>query len=224
MKTAIRSWGKYVPWLLELQAVTETCSRTGKGERRCYRFLLHRICCSVLVLLQLFPKICTVRLLVFKQIWLVLRNEFIGKSLCTCTLRKNGNKPMVTFKLHLCIRRRLPIKASGATDDAKGCWSQHRSLGETGGSKALIYIGWPFHYFSCLFNVETFELQTHATVQQVFWRHPVDAKLKKRREVTMFFSDIASFTTIVESIPPEKSLLMLSRYFQARDHGAGAAE
>lgn len=34
------------------------------------------------------------------------------------------------------------------------------------------------------------------------------------RKVTMFFSDIASFTTIVESMPPQKSLLLLSRYFQ----------
>ena len=35
-------------------------------------------------------------------------------------------------------------------------------------------------------------------------------------QVTMFFSDIASFTTIVESMPPQKSLLLLSRYFQVR--------
>jgi class 3 adenylate cyclase len=33
------------------------------------------------------------------------------------------------------------------------------------------------------------------------------------KEVTVFFSDIASFTTIVESLPPESSLLLLSRYF-----------
>jgi len=33
------------------------------------------------------------------------------------------------------------------------------------------------------------------------------------KEVTMFFSDIASFTTIVEKLPPEKSLILLSRYF-----------
>lgn len=32
-------------------------------------------------------------------------------------------------------------------------------------------------------------------------------------EVTIFFSDIASFTTIVERIPPESSLLLLSKYF-----------
>jgi len=32
-------------------------------------------------------------------------------------------------------------------------------------------------------------------------------------EVTVFFSDIASFTTIVEKLAPERSLLLLSRYF-----------
>lgn len=42
----------------------------------------------------------------------------------------------------------------------------------------------------------------------------VDAKPGvTEKEVTLFFSDIASFTTIVESIPPESSLLLLSRYF-----------
>jgi len=35
----------------------------------------------------------------------------------------------------------------------------------------------------------------------------------KEAEVTVFFSDIASFTTIVEGLPPESSLLLLSRYF-----------
>jgi len=35
----------------------------------------------------------------------------------------------------------------------------------------------------------------------------------QEREVTILFSDIASFTTIVESLPPERSLLLLSRYF-----------
>eukprot|EP00927_Polykrikos_kofoidii_P043636 TRINITY_DN37714_c0_g1_i1.p1 TRINITY_DN37714_c0_g1~~TRINITY_DN37714_c0_g1_i1.p1 ORF type:complete len:1050 (+),score=124.19 TRINITY_DN37714_c0_g1_i1:171-3320(+) len=44
------------------------------------------------------------------------------------------------------------------------------------------------------------------------------------REVTVLFSDIASFTTIVESLPPERSLLLLSRYFNDMslimdDHG-----
>lgn len=33
------------------------------------------------------------------------------------------------------------------------------------------------------------------------------------REVSIFFSDIANFTTIVESLPPDRSLLLLSRYF-----------
>lgn len=32
-------------------------------------------------------------------------------------------------------------------------------------------------------------------------------------EASMYFSDIAGFTTIVESLPPEKSLLLLNRYF-----------
>eukprot|EP00443_Scrippsiella_acuminata_P001252 CAMPEP_0115173618 /NCGR_PEP_ID=MMETSP0270-20121206/3417_1 /TAXON_ID=71861 /ORGANISM="Scrippsiella trochoidea, Strain CCMP3099" /LENGTH=970 /DNA_ID=CAMNT_0002586433 /DNA_START=39 /DNA_END=2948 /DNA_ORIENTATION=- len=35
----------------------------------------------------------------------------------------------------------------------------------------------------------------------------------REQEVTIFFSDIASFTTIVETLPPEQSLLLLSRYF-----------
>mmetsp|Transcript_87968 Transcript_87968/g.247166 ORF Transcript_87968/g.247166 Transcript_87968/m.247166 type:complete len:950 (-) Transcript_87968:84-2933(-) len=35
----------------------------------------------------------------------------------------------------------------------------------------------------------------------------------REKDVTIFFSDIASFTTIVESLPPERSLLLLSRYF-----------
>eukprot|EP00930_Biecheleria_cincta_P097290 TRINITY_DN89012_c0_g1_i1.p1 TRINITY_DN89012_c0_g1~~TRINITY_DN89012_c0_g1_i1.p1 ORF type:complete len:1129 (-),score=228.47 TRINITY_DN89012_c0_g1_i1:134-3520(-) len=35
----------------------------------------------------------------------------------------------------------------------------------------------------------------------------------EEKVVTMFFSDIASFTTIVEKLPPERSLLLLSRYF-----------
>lgn len=33
------------------------------------------------------------------------------------------------------------------------------------------------------------------------------------KEVTIFFSDIASFTSIVERLPPESSLLLLSKYF-----------
>jgi adenylate cyclase len=42
----------------------------------------------------------------------------------------------------------------------------------------------------------------------------VEASLEVNElEVTVFFSDIASFTTIVESLRPELSLLLLSRYF-----------
>ncbi|CAK9017494.1 unnamed protein product [Durusdinium trenchii] len=52
-------------------------------------------------------------------------------------------------------------------------------------------------------------------VVQLMMRKDAEANIEvSERQVTMFFSDIASFTTIVESIPPEKSLLMLSRYFQ----------
>ena len=42
----------------------------------------------------------------------------------------------------------------------------------------------------------------------------IDSALKLgETQVTMFFSDIASFTTIVEKLPPERSLVLLSRYF-----------
>ncbi|CAE8594360.1 unnamed protein product, partial [Polarella glacialis] len=44
------------------------------------------------------------------------------------------------------------------------------------------------------------------------------------KEVSMFFSDIAGFTSIIEKLPPERSLLLLSRYFNDMsqvidDHG-----
>eukprot|EP00439_Symbiodinium_sp_Y106_P067709 s1918_g11.t1 len=35
----------------------------------------------------------------------------------------------------------------------------------------------------------------------------------EEREVTLFFSDMASFTSIVEKLEPEQTLLLLSRYF-----------
>merc|ERR1719311_624527 len=42
----------------------------------------------------------------------------------------------------------------------------------------------------------------------------VEARLQvEEKWVTVFFSDIASFTTIVENLPPERSLTLLSRYF-----------
>mmetsp|Transcript_71964 Transcript_71964/g.166600 ORF Transcript_71964/g.166600 Transcript_71964/m.166600 type:complete len:1042 (+) Transcript_71964:150-3275(+) len=62
-------------------------------------------------------------------------------------------------------------------------------------------------------------------VVQLLLQAGVDAKPGvEEREVTLFFSDIASFTSIVESIPPEDSLLLLSRYFNDMskvidDHG-----
>jgi len=42
----------------------------------------------------------------------------------------------------------------------------------------------------------------------------VDDSVKMRmKDVTIFFSDIAGFTTIVEELDPEQSMLLLSRYF-----------
>mmetsp|Transcript_18932 Transcript_18932/g.39383 ORF Transcript_18932/g.39383 Transcript_18932/m.39383 type:complete len:303 (+) Transcript_18932:2-910(+) len=52
-------------------------------------------------------------------------------------------------------------------------------------------------------------------VVQLMMRKDAEANIEvSERKVTMFFSDIASFTTIVESLPPKSSLLLLSRYFQ----------
>lgn len=51
-------------------------------------------------------------------------------------------------------------------------------------------------------------------VVQILLAAGIDSALKiGATEVTMFFSDIASFTTIVEKLPPERSLVLLSRYF-----------
>merc|ERR1719502_2514973 len=51
-------------------------------------------------------------------------------------------------------------------------------------------------------------------VVRLLLRAGVEAELGvKPMDVTMFFSDIASFTTIVESLPPESTLILLSRYF-----------
>eukprot|EP00933_Yihiella_yeosuensis_P013793 TRINITY_DN12618_c0_g1_i1.p1 TRINITY_DN12618_c0_g1~~TRINITY_DN12618_c0_g1_i1.p1 ORF type:complete len:668 (+),score=145.10 TRINITY_DN12618_c0_g1_i1:193-2004(+) len=62
-------------------------------------------------------------------------------------------------------------------------------------------------------------------VVQLLLSAGVDAKTGVNEvEVTMFFSDIAGFTSIVEKLVPEKSLLLLSRYFNDMsqvidDHG-----
>merc|ERR1719456_1366495 len=67
-------------------------------------------------------------------------------------------------------------------------------------------------------------------VVQLLLRANVEANLSVNEvEVTIFFSDIASFTTIVESMPPESSLLLLSRYFNDMskvidDHGGVVLE
>lgn len=62
-------------------------------------------------------------------------------------------------------------------------------------------------------------------VVQLLMRKDAEASLEvTEKEVSIFFSDIASFTTIVESLHPERSLMLLSRYFQDMsqiidDHG-----
>merc|ERR1712060_459558 len=51
-------------------------------------------------------------------------------------------------------------------------------------------------------------------VVQVLLASGVEASIDvKEKEGSIFFSDIASFTTMVESMPPERSLMLLSRYF-----------
>ncbi|CAK8988896.1 unnamed protein product [Durusdinium trenchii] len=67
-------------------------------------------------------------------------------------------------------------------------------------------------------------------VVQTLLRAGDEAKLEVReREVTMFFSDIANFTTIVEGWEPEECLILLSRYFNDMskvidDHGGVVLE
>merc|ERR1719487_899909 len=67
-------------------------------------------------------------------------------------------------------------------------------------------------------------------VVQMLLRANVEADLKVEEvEASMYFSDIAGFTTIVESLPPEKSLLLLNRYFNDMtkvidDHGGVVIE
>jgi len=51
-------------------------------------------------------------------------------------------------------------------------------------------------------------------VVQLMLRKDAEAMIDvTEKEVSIYFSDIAGFTTIVESLPPESSLLLLSRYF-----------
>lgn len=67
-------------------------------------------------------------------------------------------------------------------------------------------------------------------VVQLLLRANIEANLEVTElEVTIFFSDIASFTSIVESMEPEQSLLLLSRYFNDMskvidDHGGVVLE
>merc|ERR1719440_2478200 len=67
-------------------------------------------------------------------------------------------------------------------------------------------------------------------VVQLLLRANVEANLEVNEvEVTIYFSDIAGFTTLVETLPPESSLLLLSRYFNDMskvidDHGGVVLE
>jgi adenylate cyclase len=67
-------------------------------------------------------------------------------------------------------------------------------------------------------------------VVQMLLRANVEADLMVQEvECSMYFSDIAGFTTIVESLAPEKSLLLLNRYFNDMtkvidDHGGVVIE
>lgn len=67
-------------------------------------------------------------------------------------------------------------------------------------------------------------------VVQMLLRANVEAVLGVEEvEASVYFSDIAGFTTIVESLPPEKSLLLLNRYFNDMtkvidDHGGVVIE
>lgn len=67
-------------------------------------------------------------------------------------------------------------------------------------------------------------------VVQMLLRANVEADLKVEEvECSIYFSDIAGFTTIVEGLPPEKSLLLLNRYFNDMtkvidDHGGVVIE
>lgn len=67
-------------------------------------------------------------------------------------------------------------------------------------------------------------------VVQMLLRANVEAEMRVEPiEVSMYFSDIAGFTTIVESLKPEQSLMLLNRYFNDMtriidDHGGVVIE
>ncbi|CAK9058155.1 Adenylate cyclase 1 (ATP pyrophosphate-lyase 1) (Adenylyl cyclase 1) [Durusdinium trenchii] len=117
-------------------------------------------------------------------------------------LSKNLLKPLVELSDEVESITRLQLAATtNADDENQPATSEIRLLRRRfNGMKTAIrswgkYVPWP--------------------VVQLMMRKDAEANIEvSERQVTMFFSDIASFTTIVESIPPEKSLLMLSRYFQ----------
>ncbi|CAE7224847.1 cya1 [Symbiodinium necroappetens] len=141
--------------------------------------------------------------------WVVLFLIVIGISLLTrdlTYLSKNLLKPLVELADEVESITRLQLAATNSATThslelAQNVSSEIRLLRRRFDSmKTAIrswgkYVPWP--------------------VVQLMMRKDAEANIEvSERKVTMFFSDIASFTTIVESLPPKSSLLLLSRYFQ----------
>ncbi|CAE7549731.1 cya1 [Symbiodinium natans] len=143
--------------------------------------------------------------------WVVLFLIVIGITLLTrdlTYLSKNLLKPLVELADEVESITRLQLAAtatksasSQSLEESQNVSSEIRLLRRRFDSmKTAIrswgkYVPWP--------------------VVQLMMRKDAEANIEvSERKVTMFFSDIASFTTIVESLPPKSSLLLLSRYFQ----------
>lgn len=141
--------------------------------------------------------------------WVVLFLIVIGISLLTrdlTYLSKNLLKPLVELADEVESITRLQLAATNSATThslelAQNVSSEIRLLRRRFDSmKTAIrswgkYVPWP--------------------VVQLMMRKDAEANIEvSERKVTMLFSDIASFTTIVESLPPKSSLLLLSRYFQ----------
>jgi len=83
----------------------------------------------------------------------------------------------------------------------------------------IIFVARSFYKW---YQTEVEKRRLHKTIQNRFSPQVVDAIMRdpkllklggERKEATIFFSDIRSFTTISESIPPETLSLLLHEYF-----------
>ncbi|CAJ1365417.1 unnamed protein product [Effrenium voratum] len=138
--------------------------------------------------------------------WGVLFLIMVGISLLTrdlTYLSKNLLKPLVELsdEVESITRLQLAATTKAAHDESQDVTSEIRLLRRRfDNMKTAIrswgkYVPWP--------------------VVQLMMRKDAQANIEvSNRKITIFFSDIASFTTIVESLPPKSSLLLLSRYFQ----------